>query len=212
MKSFVYGIFAVCAVASCLCLAAPKPAIVPGPDIWTVDITFEHPQQIILRSAGDKGPKRFWYVILTLTNKSNHDIDFYPKCELMTDTFQVIPAGKGVSETVFKQIKKRHQGKYPFLEYLEKTDNKILQGADNAKDIAVVWQDFDDEAKNIKLYITGLSNETVIVNHPTKKDGRGKPVKIFLRKTLELSYAVSGDAALRTSSDLSYEGKNWVMR
>ena len=38
------------------------------------------------------------------------------------------------------------------------------------------------------------------------------PVKVYLRKTLELSYAISGDAALRSYAKLTYKGSRWVMR
>jgi len=212
MKSFVYRISAVWVVMTCVCLAAPQPAIVPGPDDWTVDVRFEHPQQIITRLSGGSGPRRFWYTIITLTNKANRDVDFYPKCELMTDTFQIILAGKDTPAAVFEQIKRRHQSRYPFLESLEKADSKILQGQDNTKDIAIIWPDFDAKAKNIKIFIAGLSNETVVIDHPVAKDKMGKPVKVYLRKTLELSYNLAGDAALRSDASLSYKGKRWVMR
>ena len=212
MKGFIYGTLTAWAVMACLCLAAPEPAIVPGPGEWTVDITFEHPQQIMLQLGFNKKPGRFWYTIITLTNRTNRDVDFYPKCDLMTDTFQIIPAGKETPAAVFEQIKKRHQSKYPFIEALEKAGNKILQGEDNTKDIAIIWPDFDAQAKNIKVFITGLSNETVAIDHPIAKDAAGKPIKVFLRKTLELSYALRGDATLRTDANLSYKGKHWVMR
>ena len=212
MKGFVYGILAVWAVMACVCLAAPEPAIVPGPDDWTVDVRFEHPQQIMLRLVGDSKPRRFWYTLITLTNKTNRDVDFYPKCELMTDTFQIIPAGKGVSAAVFEQIKRRHQSRYPFLEPLEKVGNKILQGQDNAKDIAIIWPDFDAKAKGIKLFIAGLSNETVAIDHPVAKDETGRPVKVFLRKTLELNYNIAGDPAFRSDAKLTYKDKCWIMR
>lgn len=212
MKSFVYGTLVILAVMACICPAAPEPAIVQGPDDWTVNVIFEHPQQIMLQLSGDKKLRRFWYTLITLTNKTKRDVDFYPRCELMTDTFQIIPAGKGVSAAVFEQIKSRHQSKYPFLESLEKTSNKILQGEDNTKDIAIIWPDFDAQAKNIKIFIAGLSNETVAIDHPVDKDDRGKPVKVYLRKTLELSYGISGDPALRSDAKLSYKGKYWVMR
>ncbi len=117
-----------------------------------------------------------------------------------------------MSAAVFEQIQRRHQSKYPFLESLEKTSNKILQGKDNIKDIAIIWQDFDTQAKNIKIFIAGLSNETIAINHPVAKDETGKPVKVYLRKTLELSYAISGDPALRSDAKLTYKGKRWVMR
>ena len=212
MKGFVCEISAVLVVMACVCLAAPEPAIVPGPGEWTVDVTFEHPQQIVLQLGIDNKPRRFWYTIITLTNRTNRDVGFYPKCDLMTDTFQIIPAGKDRPEAVFERIKKRHKDRYPFLEPLEKTSNKILQGEDNTKDIAIIWPDFDAQAKDIKIFITGLSNETVAIDHPIAKDETGKPVKVYLRKTLELSYALRGDTSIRSYVNLSYEGKHWVMR
>ncbi len=212
MRGFICGIFLVFVVVS-VCLAAPEPAIVPGPGIWTVNTEFTHPQQIVLRPSDDSKPIRFWYTILTLTNKTGRDIDFYPKCDLMTDTFQIIPAGKGVPPVVFELLKNRHKSRYPFLESLENASNRILQGEDNAKDIAIIWQDFDARAKWIKIFIAGLSNETVAINHPVAKDKKtAKPVKVYLRKTLELSYELGGDPAFRSDASLTYKDKRWIMR
>ena len=213
MKSFVYGTLVVLAVIACVSVAAPQPAIVQGPNDWTVEVTFEHPQQIMLKTGPQDKPTRFWYTLITLTNKTNRDVDFYPLCELMTDTFQIIPAGKAVpAAVVFERIRKRHQSKYPFLELLEKTSSKVLQGADNAKDIAIVWPDFDPKAKGIKLFLAGLSNETVVIDHPVAKDQTGKPVRVFLRKTLELSYTLGGDPAFRSDVKMIHKGKRWIMR
>ncbi|MDP2933457.1 MAG: hypothetical protein Q8N81_04975, partial [bacterium] len=80
------------------------------------------------------------------------------------------------------------------------------------KDLAIIWPDFDAKAKNISLYLAGLSNETVVVEHPTKKDPNGIPEKIYLRKTLELQYSIGGDPTLRNNTVLVYKNKNWVMR
>lgn len=212
MKRFLYGISGIWVIISCVCMAAPEPAIVPGPGQWTVDVEFTHPQQLVLRRTSDNQPVVFWYVILTLTNNTGQDVGFYPKCDLLTDTFQIVPAGKSVSPVVFERIRKRHEKRYPFLEPLSKAGNKILQGEDNTKDIAIIWPDFDLQAKNIKLFITGLSNETAGVNHPVSKDETGQPVKIYLRKTLELSYDLKGDPALRSVVNLAYKDKRWVMR
>ncbi len=212
MKRFFCGILAVFAVGACVCLAAPKPAIVPAPGQWTVNVEFTHPQLLVLPKSLDKHPIRFWYTIITLTNKTGYDVDFYPKCDLMTDSFQVVAAGKLVPPSIFDMIKSRHKSRYPFLEPLHKAGNKLLEGEDNTKDIAVIWPDFDAQAKNIKLFITGLSNETAAVDHPVAKDHNGEPVKVFLRKTLELNYALRSDAALRSNTSLAYKGKNWIMR
>lgn len=212
MKRFLYGIFGIWVLVTCVCLAAPEPAIVPAPGQWTVNAEFTHLQQIALRRSSDNQTARFWYVILTLTNNTGKDVGFYPKCDLLTDTFQIIPAGKSVSPVVFERIQKLHNKRYPFLELLDKTGNKILQGEDNTKDIAIIWPDFDLKAKSIKLFITGLSNETAGVNHPIATDETGKPVKIYLRKTLELDYDLKGDPALRSSIIVVPKEKRWVMR
>jgi hypothetical protein len=211
MKGIIYGTFAFCVATAVFCLAAPEPAIVPGPRDWTLEVTFEHPQQIEFRT--EKGElRRFWYTIITLTNRSGRDVPFYPNCELMTDTFHILPAGKSAPAAVFQGVKRRHRRKYPFLEALDKAGNKMLEGEDNAKDIAIIWPDFDKQVKNIKVFITGLSNETAVIDHPLAKDATGQPVKVYLRKTLELSYALRGDAALRSYAKLSYKGKRWIMR
>ena len=212
MKSFFYGTLLISVLITSLSLAAPEPAIVPGMGQWTVNTEFTHPQQIVLRRASDKKPVRFWYTIITLTNNTDEDVAFFPKCDLMTDTFQVTQAGKGVSSVVFEQIKKRHKSRYPFLELLSKSSNRILQGEDNTKDIAIIWPDFDVKARNVKLFIAGLSNETVAVKHPVAKDDLGNPKLVFLRKTLELSYDFKGDSKLRSSASLTYKGKRWIMR
>lgn len=194
------------------CLAYPDPAVVPEVGDWTLDVVFEAPKQISVSIDGGPVKKRFWYTILSLTNNSGADVPFYPRCELMTDTFEIIAAGKGVRNVVFEKIKLRHQGKYPFLESLEFADHRVLQGFDNRKDIAIIWSDFDAGAKNVNLFISGLSNETVAVSHPIDTDNSGNPIKVFLRKTLMLDYSIGGDPVFRPSAKLSYTGKRWVMR
>jgi hypothetical protein len=212
MKSSFCGIAGICMLFACMCLAGPEPAIVPAPGQWTVNVDFTHPQQILLPPTPDGKPRRFWYTVITLTNNTGSDVGFYPKYDLMTDTFQITAAGKFVSPLVFEQIRRRHKARYPFLERLDRAGSRILEGEDNTKDIAVIWPDFDAKAKNIKIFITGLSNETAVVPHPVSKDAAGQPVKLFLRKTLELNYGLRSEAALRSDSNLVFKGKRWIMR
>jgi len=207
MRGLVIGVL-VFAIFS-VCWAAPQPAVVQKSGDWMLDLRFENPQQITLESAA---PQRYWYTILTLTNKSGKDVDFYPAAELITDTLQAVPAIKGTSAVLFEKIKNRHQGKYPFLQLLEKTGDKILQGQDNTVDIAVIWPDFDPNAKSVSIFITGLSNETAVVDHPADKDKDGNPVKVYLRKTLQLDYSIAGDPKFRPDQKLKFESKTWVMR
>jgi hypothetical protein len=193
-------------------LAAPEPAIVPPPGQWTLDMEFTNPMEITLPFGSDKKPLKFWYLIITLTNNTGKDVDFYPKCDLMTDSFQIIPAGKFVSTALFEEIKKRHKSIYPFLELLNNAGAKILQGQDNARDFAVIWPDFDVKATNVKLFVTGLSNETAAVSNPISKDQMGRPLQVFLRKTLELNYSLRGDQTLRSSASFAFQSKRWIMR
>jgi len=206
MRRLVYGTFAVLVIQAGLCFAYPEPAVVQPLDQWTLEVTFEHPRQITLPHAGAGSESRFWYTILTVTNGTKQDVDFYPNAELMTDAFQIIPAGANTPPRVFDLIKKRHLSRYPLLESFTKVGNRILQGQDNARDIAVIWPDFDRDATEIKIFLGGLSNETVAIEHPIKPQG------IYLRKSLELTYAVKGDTALRSALKLQYRSKRWVMR
>ena len=197
------------------CYAYPKPAIVAAAGEWTVDVEYSRPFQISMRLPGDRRsvrPRRFWCMILTVTNNTGKDVPFYPACDLVTDTFKVIPAGKDTMQIVFKKIKNLQQGRYPFLEPLEYVGNKLLQGEDNAKDIAVIWPDFDIDAKNVALCIAGLSNETVPIDHPIKKDENGNPEKVLLRKTLRLSYSIGGSPEFRGQAALKFKTRNWVLR
>jgi hypothetical protein len=197
---------------TCFAMSAPKPAVVQRPRDWTVDVQYEHLQQIMLKAERGGQPVRFWYLILTLTNNTGDDVDFYPQCELMTDTFEIIPTGRGVPPEVFEHIKTRHRGMYPFLEALDSSGMRILQGRDNTRDIAIIWPDFDMKAKKVSLFVAGLSNETLVVDYPVDANEGGAPEKVFLRKTLELDYTFSGDAAFRASPKMTFAGMSWIMR
>jgi hypothetical protein len=209
-KRLFYGTVLMAVLAG-LCVAAPEPAVVQKPGQWTVEARYEHPQQLVL-PWGENGPTRFWYMILTVTNRTGQDVAFYPRCELMTNTFQILPAGRGVPPIVFERIKERHASNYPFLEPLEGVENRLLQGRDNARDIAVIWSDFDKQATGFTVFITGLSNESAAVKHPVARDDLGLPVFVFLRKTLAVAYQLRGDPALRSSVEVEYEDQEWVMR
>ncbi|MEN6385107.1 MAG: hypothetical protein ABFD79_07890 [Phycisphaerales bacterium] len=210
--NFILTIAAVIIFITSTGFCAPEPAIVPAPNQWTLNVVYNQPQQITVKIPGQRAPQRFWFVVLTLTNNANIDVPFYPTCELVTDTFQIIPAYRDTRNLVFDKIKSRYKKRFPLLESLETAEPRILQGEDNTKDLVIIWPDFVPKAKNISLFIVGLSNETVVIEHPTNTDPNGNPEKIYLRKTLELQYSISGDPNLRSNTSLVYKGLNWVMR
>jgi hypothetical protein len=211
MKSYLVFGAVLTAILAGLCMAAPTPAIVQRPGHWTLDVRYEHPQQLVL-PYGPGGEQRFWYMIMTVTNRTGMDVEFYPKCDLMTDTFQIVPAGRAVPAVVFQMIQQRHASRYPLLESLQSAPNRILEGEDNALDIAIVWQDFDAQAASFQVFMGGLSNETAVITHPVVAGQDGKPLPVYLRKTLALSYDLRSDPALRSSVEVIYKDQNWVMR
>ncbi|MCP4453634.1 MAG: hypothetical protein GY809_19410 [Planctomycetes bacterium] len=206
MRSIIFTLSVLCVLATSV-MGAPEPAVVQSVGQWTADATFEPLRQLVYQPTENAEPRRFWYTILTIENRTGRDIGFFSKCDLMTDTFQVLPAGKLVPVAVFDRIKQRHQRKYPLLQHLPKVKSKILQGEDNAVDVAIIWSDIKPKTKNVKLFISGLSNETAAVKVPGVED-----TVIFLRKTLELSFQLKGESVWRSDSDIVFKGKRWVMR
>ncbi len=189
----------------------PSPSKAPRPGIWTLETEILQPQQISVNIPGS-GHQRYWYTIMTITNDTFEDVRVFPHCELMTDTFQTILAGRNTPGIVFDQIKSRHNNTYPFLESLENFDRRVLQGQDNTRDIAIIWPDFDPKANMVKLFISGLSNEIARVEHPTRVDEDGEPVELLLRKTLELTFDIGGDPARRGETQMKFMSKDWIMR
>jgi hypothetical protein len=190
----------------------PRPSALPEKGRWTLDITYEHPVLIQVPDASSGQPKRFWYMIFSVANlSSEEEVPFYPKFELVTDTFQVLQAGIGETFGLFDLVRARHQGQYPFLESLDFDDHRILKGKDNRRDFVVFWPDFDLRAKQVRFYLGGLSNETAAVEHPTRKEG-GRAVQVYLQKTLQLMYSIGADPELRGQASLRFEGQDWVMR
>jgi len=193
--------------------AFPTPAVVQKVSEWTLTVRYEQPEQITLRLAGRKEPQRFWYLIVSLTNESSQpEAPFFAVCQLVTDNFEIIPAGHGVPKGVFEAIKRKHQGSYPFLESLDFEDNRIRRGPDNTRDIVIIWRDFNEKAKEVSFFIGGLSNETAVIQHPVKTDANGNPETVVLQKTLQLRYVVGADAKLRDLATLNFIEQRWVMR
>ena len=84
--------------------------------------------------------------------------------------------------------------------------------SDFAKDLAIIWPDFDAKARTIKIFIGGLSNEIAVIDDPVETDENGQPERVFLRKTLELNYEIAGDPAFRSHADLAFKNQAWIMR
>ena len=123
-----------CLAAAVLSVSAtaagyPKPKVVQKANQWTLDVDYSAAEQIMLQLPNQKKPQLFWYIILSVTNETSLDeVEFYPLCRLITDTFQVIPADKRVPIAVFNAVKGKHKGSYPFLESLDFKDHRVSRG------------------------------------------------------------------------------------
>ncbi len=209
----VFFLAAAILAVSAVSFGYPEPKVVQKVGQWTLDVKYSAPEQITLQLPNQKKPQRFWYIILSITNETSlEEAELYPLCRLITDTFQVVDADKRVPISVFNAVKRKHQGSYPFLESLDFKDHRVSRGEDNTRDFAIIWPDFDPKARQISLFVGGLSNETAIVEHPKLKDKDGGPKKIFMQKTLQLKYAVAGDEKLRSTVTMKKPKQTWVMR
>jgi len=223
--------------------AAPEPALVPEPDTWQLDLELHgNPQQIYIRLPGDSEGRRFWYLLYTITNNTGRDIEFYPQFDLYTDTFKLVHAGVRVPRAVFEAIQKRYDKTIPLLEPENMVTGRILIGQDNARDSVAIFQEFDPNATGARIFIAGLSNETVTVTMPTpsnttpaienaadqsetgqntvgpdniRQDKTEKNTlgrNVLLRKTLMLEYQVPGDNLNPGEKVMLYRRRNWIMR
>jgi hypothetical protein len=207
----------ICPVLVLLCgaaagFAAPRPAIVQGPQQWTARVMVEPLRMVVLPAAREGSPGRYWYVVLSVENTASRAIDLYLQADLLTDSFDLVPADRSVPPEVFRIVKARHAGTYPFLEDLPVTGTRILQGPDHVRDFAVIWPDLNPEVKAVSLFIGGMSNETVAIDHPTAKDPSGTPTKVFLKKTLQLDFTLKGESDLRGDENVQLAVSRWVMR
>jgi hypothetical protein len=191
--------------------AAPEPALVPPPGTWQLDLELHgEPHQICITLPGDTQPRRFWYFLYTIANNTGQDIDFIPQFELYTDTFQLRPAGVKVRRPVFDAIRDRYRDSIPLLEPQSMLTGKVLQNVDNARDSVAIFEDFDPNATSVKIFIAGLSNETVTIVSPAASADNSK--EFLLRKTLMLEYQVPGDRFNLDKRVMLYRNREWIMR
>ncbi|MCF7958718.1 MAG: hypothetical protein K9M57_09755 [Phycisphaerae bacterium] len=194
----------------------PKPLTVQLNGLWQLEIELRGtPQPIEVVLPGDDEPTRFWYQIYTLTNNTGKDVYFYPQFDLFTDTFKLYHVGEKARKPVFNVIQKLYTDKFPLLESQEHITGRILQGGDNARDSVAIFEDFDQRATKVKIFIAGLSNEVVAVPYPTVTDSslqQEKPKEFLLRKTLMLQYQVPGDRFNPQNKVMLFRDQQWLMR
>ena len=160
--------------------AAPEPS--PIPTSWELSIAPSLPMRIQVDLGS--GPKTFWYVLYTVTNNTDQDIDFDPEIVRVSEIESEVPADKaaampdlapkimvdpaivGVHPKLFAAIKKRHAKTHPFLVTPIKAITRLRQGKDNALTSVIVFPDLDPRISKFTIYFGGLSGERVIQRNP----------------------------------------------
>lgn len=195
-------------------LAAPEASKIARR--WQLDIEFHDLERISVVLPGDKNPTAFWHVLYTVTNNTGKDIDFYPTFDLVTSTLQVIPAGEGVSPSVYDVLKGRYSKLHPFFRDPIRISGRLLQGEDHARTSVAVFRDFDPKADSVAVYIGGLSGEFARAPNPMfdpKKPESPDNQRFFpLRKTLAISYDIPGDEVTRAAATPIRRLREWIMR
>jgi len=197
-----------------LIAAVPSPSLVPLPGTWQLDFEVRDlPQRITLHLPGWDRPRAFWFFPYTVINNTGREVDFYPSFTLLTNTFRVYPANVALRQPVFEVVRARYADAIPLLEPEENVTGRLLVGPDNARDSVALFEEFDPNARAVRVFVGGLSNETVTVPSPAET-GRagGKPKEFLLRKTLMLEYQAPGDAFDPDQRVMLYRGREWVMR
>ncbi len=194
--------------------SAPAPGLVPRS--WELEFTFHDPQRITVDHAAQTEGTTYWYLLYSVTNQTDRDVDFHPTFELVTDSMQKSIGGEEISTTVFQAIRARHHGDYPFLIQPSRVSGKLLQGEDNTISSVAIFHQFDPGSNQFTIYVGGLSGEVTRVSNPSfdpaQPESDANPPFFFLRKTLAVRYVLPGDVKSRRVTKPTRVGRQWVMR
>lgn len=173
----------------------------PTPGNWQLDFI---PGDFRLYTDPQTG-EHFWYFTYKVINRTGQDRWWAPKFELLVDGGIVRRSGKNVSPITMKRVEalighKLIEDQYQVL-------GEIRQGESNAKEGFVVWSTDSLEAKELHLFIRGMSSEILKVASPQA----GGP-EVLTHKTMKRDYRVSGDPVDRGSKPVECEQTEWIMR
>jgi hypothetical protein len=211
--------------AACLWLLAqtleagrgPQPA--PTPVSWELDFKFLDPQRIEVLEPGSDKPEVYWYLVYTVTNRSDRGVFFFPTFQLVTEDLRVIDTDKGISKLVFDAIRARHRKTHKYLVHPTKAIGALLVGDDNSRESVAIWRASLVDVNSFTIYVAGLSGETRLVPNPSwhaddapSTQAGENPKYYTLRKTLEIRYNLPGSATGRAEALPERVSVRWVMR
>lgn len=217
----VRNLFAVKALCVLFAIPAVVWAVMPEPAAapvsWELKFRYQDPQRVSVIMPGQSKPVVYWYMLYTVENAGDREVDFYPRFTLVTDTLKVVQSEIKVSPEAFQAVRRRSGD--PLLLAPEKVIGRLLCGQDRAKHSVAIWRDFDPKAKGFKVYVSGLSGEVARLKNPTFDPKQPEdPVKnkryYVLRKTLAIHYKFPGSESTRTLAvpQREVDQQKWIMR
>jgi len=183
------------------------PNLVKGED-WTFDFQFEHPQPIVVQTPGGER-EVYWYLVYTVTNRSEEARNFVPAFTLYTDQATVRRAG--LFPAVYEAIKANR--KIRFLERTTKLHTKIMPGEAGARTGVAIFAPLDRETDGFTIFCEGLSGR--YIERPNLEADADTPEDervIRLRKTLALTYKLPGDKWWLNLDQPTFVSKTWTWR
>lgn len=192
--------------------AGPRTGLVSSS--WELDFEFTDPQQITITIPGERQPRTYWYMLYRVINRTGQDVDFNPLFRLVTDTLDVKIGGENAHPVIYDLIAARHKQAFPFFTPPFKMAGRLLQGVENARTSAIVFEPFDRDADSFRIYVSGLSGELVrepnAAFDPDQPESDKNPRWFLLNRTLEITYAIPGDRDHRGTP--VRKDRRWVLR
>jgi len=193
---------------------APTPAVAPVS--WELKFRFQDPQRLSVVVPGHAEPVVYWYMVYSVENPTDAEVEFYPRFDIVTDTLKVVRSEVGVSPEAFRAVFARVGN--PLLVAPERAVGRLLRGEDRRRHSVAIWPDFDPAAKAFTVYVAGLSGETARWRNPAfdpaGPENEVNPRYFVLRKTLAIPYRFPGSQSLRSRSvpERVTDRQEWIMR
>jgi hypothetical protein len=197
----------------------PAPvAIEPSaaPVSWELNFRFQDPERVSVVVPGKAEPVVYWFMLYSVENPGNEEVDFYPKFELVTNTLQVIQSEIRVSPEAFRAIGRRAED--PLLVTPERAIGKLLRGKDRARHSVAIFKDFDPKATSFTVFVSGLSGEFRREKNPafdaSKPESETNKRYFTFRKTLAIPYKFPGSPVTRrnVAPERLADKQQWLMR
>ncbi len=146
----------------------------------------------------------YWVFTYSVLNTTGRTQRFTPRFELVTGEGIILSAGSDVPPEAQRRLQ-RVLGKLEAADQFQIMGD-VLEGEANAREGFAVWPANKGDAKEMQLYITGLSRAMDREVDPAT----GK--SITLRRVLERRYSLPGVPDPRVVVEAPFISETWVMR